>query len=355
MSFVELRDLRKSYGRSAAVRGINLSVAEGEFISLLGPSGCGKTTTLRMIAGLIEPDSGSIEIAGTNVVGLPPYERNLGMVFQSYALFPHMTAAENIGFGLRMRNVPRADIVARVAAALDLVRLDRIGDRYPRQLSGGQQQRIALARALAIEPRVLLLDEPLSNLDLKLRMEMRFELKQLHRRLGITTIFVTHDQGEGLTLSDRVVVMHNGAIAQAAAPRIIYESPASRFVAEFIGEATLFDGKVERIVDGIAEVRTNGGLKLLAETTGDLATGQPVAMSVRPEAVRLLNFDEATRVDNRVDGVIEHLAYSGPSTRCIVRLNERETVSADLLKSVCTVGDRISATWDRSVTKLLQA
>ncbi|PYM67545.1 MAG: hypothetical protein DMD79_00795 [Candidatus Rokuibacteriota bacterium] len=227
---VQLTRLRKSYGRIVAIDDVSLRVEGGEFFSLLGPSGCGKTTTLRAIAGLIDLDAGNIEIMSRDVTSLAVHKRNIGMVFQSYALFPHMTVAQNIAFGLRMRGVKKGEIAARVERALDLVRLGGTGERLPRQLSGGQQQRVAFARAVVIEPQLLLLDEPLSNLDAKLRKEMQIELRALQRRLGITAIYVTHDQEEALTLSDRIAVMNDGRIAQCAEPSEIYRSPANRFV-----------------------------------------------------------------------------------------------------------------------------
>ena len=241
---LEIAGLTKRFGSLLAVDNIDLIVSPGELVTLLGPSGCGKTTTLNMIAGFIEPDAGIIRLQGDAVETLPPFRRDLGLVFQDYALFPHMTAAENIGFGLRMRRVTRAEAARRVDEMLDLVQLRGLGDRRPLQLSGGQRQRVALARALVIRPAMLLLDEPLSNLDLKLREEMRVEISALQRRLGIATVFVTHDQGEALTMSDRVAVMRAGRIEQIGTPKEIYERPATRFVANFIGAANLI--KVEQ-------------------------------------------------------------------------------------------------------------
>jgi putative spermidine/putrescine transport system ATP-binding protein len=247
---LQLAALTKRFGALTAVNAIDLTVAQGEFVTLLGPSGCGKTTTLNMIAGFVTPDGGSIRLQGHAVESLPPFRRDLGLVFQDYALFPHMTVAENVGFGLRMRRVPRGEIAERVAQALDLVQLNGLGERRPLQLSGGQRQRVALARALVIRPAMLLLDEPLSNLDLKLREEMRVEISALQRRLGIATVFVTHDQGEALTMSDRIAVMRDGRIEQIGTPTDIYERPATRFVAGFIGAANLIDGQ-----DGVVVVR----------------------------------------------------------------------------------------------------
>ena len=247
---LQLCALTKRFGALTAVDAIDLSVAPGEFVTLLGPSGCGKTTTLNMIAGFIAPDAGGIRLQGRAVEALPPFRRDLGLVFQDYALFPHMTVAENVGFGLRMRRVPRGEMTQRVAEALELVQLSGLGERRPLQLSGGQRQRVALARALVIRPAMLLLDEPLSNLDLKLREEMRVEISALQRRLGIATVFVTHDQGEALTMSDRVAVMRQGHIEQIGTPGDIYERPATRFVAGFIGAANVIDER-----EGVAVIR----------------------------------------------------------------------------------------------------
>ena len=242
MAELRLAGLEKRYGSTVAVAGLDLAVREGEFMTLLGPSGCGKTTTLGLIAGFFAPTRGQIFVGGREVAGLPPFRRDVGVVFQDYALFPHLTAHQNVAFGLRMRQVPAPQIAARVREALELVQLAGLGERRPLELSGGQRQRVALARALVIRPSVLLLDEPLSNLDLKLREEMRVEIAGLQRRLRITTVFVTHDQGEALVMSDRIAVMNAGRIEQVGAPAEIYERPTSRFVAEFIGRMNFFAG-----------------------------------------------------------------------------------------------------------------
>ena len=243
---LRLLGIAKRYGGVTAVDGIDLEVREGEFLTLLGPSGCGKTTTLGLIAGFFAPSAGEIYLKGRPVAGLPPFKRDIGVVFQDYALFPHMSAGENVGFGLRMRGIEKLQIQKQVDEALDLVQLRGLAERRPLELSGGQRQRVALARALVIRPAVLLLDEPLSNLDLKLREEMRVEIAGLQRRLGITTVFVTHDQGEALVMSDRIAVMNAGRIEQLGRPAEIYEKPATRFVAEFIGRMNFFtrDGRV---------------------------------------------------------------------------------------------------------------
>jgi putative spermidine/putrescine transport system ATP-binding protein len=276
---VALQALVKVFpGGTRAVDGIDLTIGSGEFFSLLGPSGCGKTTTLRMLAGFEQPDAGSIRVGGQDITALPSERRDMGMVFQSYALFPHRTVAENIGFGLKMRGTGRAEMTRRVQEALDLVRLTGLEERRPAQLSGGQQQRVALARAIVINPRVLLCDEPLGALDKKLRQAMQFELKALHARLGLTLVYVTHDQEEALTMSDRIAVMRGGRVAQLGTPRDIYDRPTSRFVADFIGDTN--------ILEGVAE---GAALRLAAGWSSPLAAPPPAgatAIALRPEAVR---------------------------------------------------------------------
>jgi putative spermidine/putrescine transport system ATP-binding protein len=280
MSFLAIDKLTKRFGDHLAVDGLDLAVAQGEFVSLLGPSGCGKTTTLQMIAGFVEPSSGSITLDGGDLLRVKPSRRGLGIVFQSYALFPHMTAAENVAFGLEMQGVPRAERERRVTEALDLVGLGAFADRYPRRMSGGQQQRVALARALVIRPRILLLDEPLSNLDAKLREEMQIELRQIQRAVGATTILVTHDQAEAMALSDRIVVMNAGRVEQVGPPHEVYEHPATAFVASFLGKTNVIG----------AEVRSDGGAPtaVIADgrwpLQGGIAPG-PASMTVRPEKI----------------------------------------------------------------------
>jgi spermidine/putrescine ABC transporter ATP-binding subunit len=281
MSVVRLEGVSKRYGTVRALDALDLTVAEGELLSLLGPSGCGKTTTLNAIAGFVTPDAGRVFIDGVDVSAEPPHVRGLGFVFQSYALFPHMTVAENVAFGLRERRMPRTEIPGRVAEALSLVRLPDAGGRRPAQLSGGMQQRVALARALVIRPRVLLLDEPLAALDRKLREEMRAELREIQRRVGITTVFVTHDQHEALGLSDRIAVMNAGRVEQLGEPRAIYERPATRFVADFIGASSIVEGAV---VDATT-VELAGGVRLEVRIGQPRAAGARVQLLIRPEHV----------------------------------------------------------------------
>jgi putative spermidine/putrescine transport system ATP-binding protein len=312
---VQLVNLTKRYGLTAAVDNVSLEVQRGEFFSLLGPSGCGKTTTLRLIAGLAEPDGGAVKILGDDVTDVPTNKRSIGMVFQNYALFPHMTVAENVGFGLRMRKVTRAEIVRRVAWALDLVRLGAVGDRFPRQLSGGQQQRVALARAVVIEPKVLLLDEPLSNLDAKLRKEMQLELRTLQRRLGITAVYVTHDQEEALTLSDRIAVMENGRVSQCAGPNDIYRRPANRFVAEFIGRVNLIRGTIEEHADGVVYSAEDGAVFAVPRTLVPAADPRGrLNLVLRPESVQLDPPGGARQDGIRTKGRILRAIYSGAVT-----------------------------------------
>jgi putative spermidine/putrescine transport system ATP-binding protein len=325
MARLEIDDLAKRYGDAYAVRDVSLSVADGEFVVLLGPSGCGKTTTLRMIAGFIEPSAGRVRLGGADVTVLPPWKRNAGMVFQSYALFPHLTVLENIAFGLEMRKLPRAEIDRRVEEVLALVQLGAYGGRLPRQLSGGQQQRVALARALAIRPDVLLLDEPLSNLDAKLRQEVRVEIRELQRQLGLTTVMVTHDQEEALTMADRLVVMNEGAVRQVGTQRDLYERPADRFVAGFVGRNTFLAGAVE----APGRFRTDGGLVLACVAPG----GGRGVLALRPERLQLAA-SPLPALDNGLPGTVEFVSYLGalidihvrlsPADRLVIQIANRE-------------------------------
>jgi spermidine/putrescine ABC transporter ATP-binding subunit len=312
MSDVELRGVHKRYGSVTAVESLDLRVQAGEFVSLLGPSGCGKTTTLRMIAGLIRPDAGDVVIAGRSVNHVPVHRRGLGLVAQNYALFPHMSVLDNVTFGLRMRNMATAEARRKAMEALEIVRLTGMEGRYPRQLSGGQQQRVALARCIVVEPAVLLLDEPLGALDKKLRETMQVELKLLQRQLGITTVFVTHDQEEALTMSDRIAVMNRGRLEQYGTPEEVYEAPRNRFVSDFIGVCNFLEGQVVERDNGTLAVQTDGGLlmKLPASQAPEgLSQGSRVIATVRPEKV-LLHANGAPAGDSTT-AILEAAVYLG--------------------------------------------
>jgi spermidine/putrescine transport system ATP-binding protein len=309
---VELAGCSRDYGGVRAVAGLDLVVYEGELLSLLGPSGCGKTTTLNLIAGFVLPTAGRVRIDGQDVTDRPAHQRGLGMVFQAYALFPHLSVFENVAFGLRERRTARAEIERRVRAALALVRLDARAEHRPAQLSGGMQQRVALARALVYEPRVLLLDEPLAALDKKLREEMRSELREIQRAVGITTIFVTHDQAEALGLSDRIAVMHAGRIEQLGSPREIYERPATRFVADFIGASTVLRGHAA----AVDRVTLAGGETLRVLGLSGLRAGDAIDLAIRPERIRLAGGPGENVMDGRVTGVV----YQGVQTELTVEI-----------------------------------
>ncbi|SFT71920.1 ABC transporter ATP-binding protein [Paraburkholderia aspalathi] len=309
MAFLELLALTRRYAGTVAVHELSLSVERGEFVSLLGPSGCGKTTTLQMIAGFVAPSAGTIRLAGRDLSSVKANARGLGIVFQSYALFPHMTVAENVAFGLETRRIARAERTRRVARALELVRLDALGDRYPAQLSGGQRQRVALARALVIEPPVLLLDEPLSNLDAKLRDDMQGELRRIQRTVGTTTIMVTHDQAEAMALSDRVAVMHRGRLEQAGAPLEVYEHPATAFVADFLGKTNLIDGQANLGTNGTAILIAAGQRFPMLDRP---AADGPVRVSLRPEKIELIPDPTAAPVDSSaITGTVRARTYGG--------------------------------------------
>jgi spermidine/putrescine ABC transporter ATP-binding subunit len=318
-----VRRLRKSFGAVVAVDGVSLDAAPGEFVSLLGPSGCGKSTLLRMVAGLVEPDDGQIVLAGEDITRVPVHRRNLGLVFQSYALFPHMTVFENVAFGLRRHGVAPAELRPRVERMLELVRLGPLGARHPRELSGGQQQRVALARALVTEPRVLLLDEPLSNLDALLRDEMRVELKRLQERLGTTMIFVTHDQAEALILSDRVIVMDAGRVEQIGRPEEVYRQPATPFVARFLGRANFFAGVVARIEGNGAVVTLDGSeLSIVASQWPGLVAGQPVHVMIRQESIRFAPPDGEAGRSNHFPATVVFHAFAGQAHHYVVQLGD---------------------------------
>jgi spermidine/putrescine transport system ATP-binding protein len=349
---VELQQVTKRFGDFTAVDNVSLEIHDGEFFSLLGPSGCGKTTCLKMIAGFELPTSGAIKIAGETMGDTPPYRRAVNTVFQNYALFPHMTVFENVAFGLEMKRVARAEIKPRVMETLEMVRLPQLADRKPRQLSGGQQQRIALARALVNRPRVLLLDEPLSALDLKLRKAMQLELKALQQQVGITFVFVTHDQEEAITMSDRIAVMSDGVVAQIGEPLEIYERPSNRFVADFIGETNFIEGEVAGIDEAQTIVSLGNGVNVSARGNREVTMGQAVTVAIRPEKISLLPAG-STPNDQTVPAVIQESVYIGTDTRYTVRVAERhavvariQNVTSDLIANrPFRPGDQVFLSW----------
>jgi spermidine/putrescine transport system ATP-binding protein len=322
---VRLIDLTKCFDEVKAVAGINLEIPSGEFFSILGPSGCGKTTTLRMVAGFEQPTSGSIFLDGIDVAARPPHKRNVNTVFQNYALFPFLTVAENVGFGLRYRKLGKSEQAKRVGAALELVQLTGYERRRPGQLSGGQQQRVALARALVLRPSVLLLDEPLGALDAKLRRTLQVELKSLQESVGITFLYVTHDQEEALTMSDRLAVMEDGRVAQVGTPVEVYEQPASAYVADFLGVSNLMDGTA-RPTSGPTPCRVRLGDFELSAGQGATGCSGPIKVAIRPERVRIEPYEASG--PNRVPGMVERLVFLGSSTQVIVRLATGELLQA---------------------------
>jgi putative spermidine/putrescine transport system ATP-binding protein len=311
---ISFRGVQKTYdGETLIVKDLTIDVTRGEFLTLLGPSGSGKTTCLMMLAGFETPTSGEILLDGKVINRVPPHQRNIGMVFQNYALFPHMTVADNLRFPLAARKLPRPQIEEKVEAALAMVRMDAFAGRYPQQLSGGQQQRIALARALVFEPSLVLMDEPLGALDKQLREHMQMEIRHIHERLGVTIVYVTHDQGEALTMSDRIAVFNNGIIQQCDRPAKLYEEPANAFVASFIGENNALTGRVERTGEGRCQVRLEDGSRIDARIGDVGAPGSPATLSIRPERVHLNG--ASTGAENRFSAAIEELIYLGDHVR----------------------------------------
>lgn len=313
MPGLRLVNLSKRFGKTVAVQDLNLEIQDGEIMTLLGPSGCGKTTTLRCIAGLLRPDEGEIYLGEKRITDLPPERRGVGLVFQNYALWPHMTVYENLAFGLQLRKIPKAEVRKRIGEALAMVRLSGFEERYPRQLSGGQQQRVALARALVIEPSMLLLDEPLSNLDAQLREEMRFEIRELQKNLGITTVYVTHDQAEALVLSDRIAILHEGRLVQVGSPEDIYNRPSNRFVAGFIGLTSFVEGTIARVDDkDHVTVKTQDNVEIRARASG-LNLNQKVTLAIRPEHIEICEGEVGPRSPeiNLLEGKVMRWAYLG--------------------------------------------
>ena len=343
-AFVAFTDVEKSYGGMVfAVRDLNLTVGRGEFLTFLGPSGSGKTTTLNMLAGFERPTRGTITLDGKPVDRLPPYQRNIGMVFQNYALFPHMSVAENVAFPLSVRRRPKPETEARVRRALEMVRLEQFGDRRPAQLSGGQQQRVALARAMVFEPSLVLMDEPLGALDKKLREHMQIELKQLHDSLGITIIYVTHDQSEALTMSDRVAVFESGTVVQIGTPDALYNEPASAFVANFIGENNTLEGVVEHSDGARCVIALPGGSKIAAQAVGIGAAGTPALVAVRPERIALGSASD-TR-GNRLPGTITGRIYLGDHFRLLVEIDNGAVMTVKIGPEQVHQSEAVTLVW----------
>jgi spermidine/putrescine transport system ATP-binding protein len=323
---VELRQVSKVFEGAPAVDAIDLQIKQGEFFSILGPSGCGKTTTLRLIAGFEQPTQGAVLIQGRRMEWVPPYQRSVNTVFQSYALFSHLTVWDNIAFGLRIKGLAKKQMKQRVADALKLVKMEDFARRHPKQLSGGQRQRVALARALVNRPAVMLLDEPLGALDLKLRKEMQVELSNLHQQLGITFVMVTHDQEEALSLSDRIAVMQAGKIAQVGSPSEIYESPRTPFVADFIGDTNLLRGQVDNLDGRVMRVKTQSGLTVLVQRAADPQTLKQVVVSIRPEKIHLSQSAPAD-TSNCYSGFVQHKMYLGTHLHCRVQLDNGDCLT----------------------------
>jgi len=356
---VRLDSLTKRYDGKAVVDNVSLQIEPGNIVALLGPSGCGKTTCLRMIAGLVEPTLGEVFVNESNITKVPVHRRNIGMLFQNYALFPHLSVAQNVAFGLQMRGVNTADIGTRVNQALALVQLTQLGDRLPAQLSGGQQQRVALARALVIEPSMLLLDEPLGALDKGLRESMQVELRGLQQRLGLTTVMVTHDQDEALTMADTIVVMRDGRLEQVGSAAEIYQRPSTQFVANFIGASNMFVGQVERSNGESLEVKTASGIRLLV--SGKATSNATATVSVRPEAIALEagNGGEAGDGVNTVRAQVDEIVYRGFISHYYLRLADGQQMvvfrqnQGNDGKPAHAKGDQVVARWNTSSNHLL--
>ncbi|TCL75675.1 ABC transporter ATP-binding protein [Rhizobium sp. BK251] len=345
--FISFRNVTKKFGDFTAVDDLSLDIYHREFFALLGASGCGKSTLLRMLAGFEQPTSGEIVLDGADMTGMPPYRRPVNMMFQSYALFPHMTVEKNIAFGLKQDGMPKDEIADRVGQLLKLVKLEKFATRRPNQLSGGQRQRVALARSLAKRPKVLLLDEPLGALDKKLREETQFELMDLQQNLGLTFVVVTHDQEEAMTMADRIAVMSHGKVVQVATPAEIYEAPNCRFVADFIGDVNIFDGKVKAGGNGVVEIAVEGGPTLRTATSDTPASGSSVGFAIRPEKIRVTRAAPANASVNAARGELWDIAYLGDMTVFHVKLAGGNVIKASSLNAQRAVEDPF--TYDQEV------
>ena len=350
---LSVQSLTKRYGSVVALHDVSLEVERGRFLTLLGPSGSGKTTLLMSIAGFVVPSSGSIKLDGEPIDHLPPERRNFGMVFQGYALFPHLTVADNVAFALKVRRRPRAEIAEAVRRALGMVQLEAFADRLPRQLSGGQQQRAALARALIFEPSLLLLDEPLSALDKNLRSDLQIELRDLHRRLGLTFIYVTHDQQEALSMSDEIAIMREGRLIQRGTPAALYEAPSSRFVAGFLGRGNFLSGSIESIASGGFAYRCGRFLLHQASPPGSASVGERVLIALRPEKIRLLADGTAENVPNKIAGRVVTFNYVGGLYHLLVEVEGVGRLTVDSptwRRDVPEVGREIALGWDEDAS-----
>jgi putative spermidine/putrescine transport system ATP-binding protein len=351
--YLQLHGVTKRYGAQIACQSIDLAVGKEEFLTILGPSGSGKTTLLMMIAGFTLPDEGRVHLDGSDITRMPSHRRDIGVVFQSYALFPHLTVRENLAYPLRVRRAPRAVIHERIRWALDLMRLDDLEERYPSQLSGGQQQRVAVARAMIFQPRLMLMDEPLGALDKKLRDYMQVELKALQRKVRTAVVYVTHDQNEALAMSDRIAVMNRGRIEQFDSPRTIYQQPKSRFVAEFLGDAVLLPARVLRINAEIADMALACGSELSAPVHGRLEPGQVVTLMIRPETIVL----GGAGCENRLGGLVEEVVFLGDYTRCKLEISAGVQVHikhpSHHPSDAIRIGNRIEIGWRTHDTRIL--
>ncbi|TCU28048.1 putrescine transport system ATP-binding protein [Rhizobium azibense] len=345
--FISFKNVTKKFGDFTAVNDLSLNIYHREFFALLGASGCGKSTLLRMLAGFEQPTSGEVILDGTNLAGTPPHRRPVNMMFQSYALFPHMTVEKNIAFGLRQDGMPKDEIIERVMQMLKMVKLEQFASRKPNQLSGGQRQRVALARSLAKRPKVLLLDEPLGALDKKLREETQFELMDLQQNLGLTFVVVTHDQEEAMTMADRIAVMSHGKVVQVATPAEIYEAPNSRFVADFIGDVNIFDGQVASTEAGTVEIAVDSGFTIKVTTSDKPATGSNAGFAIRPEKMKVLRHPPQNSSVNAASGELWDIGYLGDMTVFHVKLKSGKVVKASSLNAQRAVDDPF--TYDQEV------
>ncbi|MBV8841032.1 MAG: ABC transporter ATP-binding protein [Alphaproteobacteria bacterium] len=355
-ALVSFEDVSKRFGDFTAVDGVSLDIQDGEFFALLGPSGCGKTTLLRMLAGFERPDAGRVVLGGADLTGVPPYRRPVNMMFQSYALFPHLTVAANVAFGLKQDGLPRQEIAARVDEMLALVQLSALAARKPDQLSGGQRQRVALARSLAKRPKVLLLDEPLAALDRKLREETRFELKAVQQKLKTTFVIVTHDQDEAMTVADRIGVMERGRLAQVGAPAEVYQRPNSRWVAGFVGDVNLIEARVSAVSPSFVTLEREG-LKLRVAPSAEVAPGAPAAVALRPEKIAIAHAQPAGAPENGAGGVVTEIGYLGALSVFKVALDAGLTLKAAVMNGAAArpiaVRDRVWLSWGADAGVLL--